>query len=472
MGMPDKDKLRFGALAGVIALVVLALLLWQVKQWRTDSSVKSGEVGNGGEIGAGSEESRGKHEPRVVRPGPRETAAEIVARKLSQFGKSRRGLAMELAKRHHMEMPDDVQKFFDAVEGGNWDEIKAAFDKINGGESNAGATKKRTPEVSQLWPAIIDAYGVAEQVHLWPAQKLLDYGNAVLGALRPGMVYVGGTDNGRWVPELLNETSDGERHIVVTQNGLAAGDYLEYLRLQYDDQMSSLSAEDAQRGFQNYITDAQKRLEHDQQHPDEPKQIRPGEDVRIVDGSVQVSGQVAVMDINERLLQALMSKNPELKFAIEESFPLKGTYSDAVPLGPLMELNARTAQNDFTPERASEYLDYWRSASQQILTDSEATASDTVLKSYSHDTATAANLLAAHQFRAEAEEAYRLSAQLWPENPAAVGGLADVLAQAGKGDEARQLLDNFARKYPERLKDLERVRASSSITWTAPTAKP
>jgi hypothetical protein len=47
-----------------------------------------------------------------------------------------------------------------------------------------------------------------------PAQKLLDYGNAVLGALRPGMVYVGGTDPGRWIPTLLNETSESERHIV------------------------------------------------------------------------------------------------------------------------------------------------------------------------------------------------------------------------------------------------------------------
>jgi hypothetical protein len=29
------------------------------------------------------------------------------------------------------------------------------------------------------------------------------------------MVYVGGTDNGRWIPELLNDTNDGERHIIV-----------------------------------------------------------------------------------------------------------------------------------------------------------------------------------------------------------------------------------------------------------------
>ena len=53
----------------------------------------------------------------------------------------------------------------------------------------------------------METYGVAEIAHLWPAQQVLDYGEAVLGSLRPGMVYVGGTDAGRFIPTLLNETS-------------------------------------------------------------------------------------------------------------------------------------------------------------------------------------------------------------------------------------------------------------------------
>src|SRR5215813_2460423 len=93
-----------------------------------------------------------------------------------------------------------------------------------------------------------------------------------------------------------------------------------------------------------------KRLQHDQQFPDEPKQVRPGEDIRMVDGKAQVSGQVAVMDINERLLETLMHKNPDLSFAIQESFPFKDTYADAVPLGPIMELHAADAQSSFTQD--------------------------------------------------------------------------------------------------------------------------
>ena len=50
--------------------------------------------------------------------------------------------------------------------------------------------------------------------------------------------------------------------------------------------MANLSDEESKRAFDTYAANAQKRLEHDQQFPDEPKQLRPGEDVRMVDGKV------------------------------------------------------------------------------------------------------------------------------------------------------------------------------------------
>src|SRR5438094_626452 len=78
------------------------------------------------------------------------------------------------------------------------------------------------------------------EAHKWPAQKLLDYGQTILGSLRPGMVYVGGTDPGCFIPTFLNETSEGERHVVMTQNALADGSYLDYLNFVYKDRMNTL----------------------------------------------------------------------------------------------------------------------------------------------------------------------------------------------------------------------------------------
>src|SRR4051812_23730981 len=122
------------------------------------------------------------------------------------------------------------------------------------------------------------------------------------------MVYVGGTDNGRWIPELLNDTSDGEHHIVIAQNALADATYVDYLGLQYDDRLANLSDQESKRAFGQYVADAQKRLEHDQQLPNEPKQLLPGEDVRMVDGKAQVAGQITVMAINEKLLEILCTR--------------------------------------------------------------------------------------------------------------------------------------------------------------------
>jgi hypothetical protein len=397
------------------------------------------------QLRAPAPQPRHRATPRPASVDSAASATEIVAEKLARFARSRRDLAYALARRHNVTVPADVERFFAAVESGIWPDIQAAFEKINGGDSSASHSERRSPEVVKLWPAIIDAFGTAEQVHDWPAQELLDYGNAILGALRPGMVYVGGTDNGRWIPELLNETTDGERHIVITQNGLAASDYLDYVRLQYDDRLATLSEDDSKRAFEEYVTDARRRLEHDQQFPHEPKQIRPGEDVRLVDGKTHVGGQVAVMAINEKLLVALMEKNPELDFAIQESFPLQGTYADALPLGPLMELNARDEQNAFTAERAADLASYWRNTAEQLRAN-PSPASDSALKSYSHDAVSAANLLAAHDFTSEAQAAYQLAAELWADNPEPVAGLARLLARQGQEQAGRELWENFQRR--------------------------
>lgn len=319
---------------------------------------------------------------------------------------------------------------------------------------------------------MLDAYGAAEQAHEWPAQKLLDYGNSILDSLRPGMVYVGGTDNGRWVPALLNENSGTEPHVIVTQNALADSRYLDYVNTLYGDRLTTLTQEDSARAFQEYVADAEKRLAHDEQFPEEPKQVRPGEEVQRVDGKVQVSGQIAVMSINEKLLQTLMAKNPELGFAIQESSPLRGTYEGALPLGPLMELGARDPQSPIPPERAAQSLEYWRNTVQGVLADPEAQNSTPTLQAYSHDTVAAANLLAASHFTTEAEEAYRLATQLWPGNPASVSGLAEILQRNGREAEAHQLVADFGQRFPEEMGTLQRLQESARFVGPAPVREP
>jgi tetratricopeptide (TPR) repeat protein len=438
---------------------------------RSDAPTASGVTASGNVI---TDEARFRKRSGLVQTSnysPSASVEEIVARKVNEFTRSRREMIRAISRRTGKDIPSEVDRFFDALEAGDWDEIDLQFAAL-AKRSGQYADSTGWPELNPFWPTVLDAYGAAEQAHLWPAQKLLDYGNAILDSLRPGMVYVGGTDHGRWIPELLNDTSDGERHLMLTQNALADTRYREFLTELYGDRLVNVTQEDSDRIFNDYVADARRRLEHDQQFPDEPKQVLPGEDIRIAGEKVHVSGQVAVMAINERILAMLMEKNPGMSFALEESFPFKGTYADALPLGPLMELNARDENNTFTAERANQYLDHWRNSAQQILSDPESAGSSTALKSYSHDTSAAANFLAAHNFAGEAEQAYRLATQLWPENPEPIGGLADLLVRIGREDEARNLFQDFIQRYPDQKKEMDRLSAAWRLIGSATSGSP
>src|SRR5579883_468017 len=463
-GPPPLSRLIWGFAVACILLVVAGLLRAGRKEKHVSEVASS--IPAETDAAGGSLSSLPSRPPRTFSPVSTLTPEEIVAGKVSQFGRSRRNIARGIGKRLQKQVPSEVEKFFDAVEAGKWEDIKAQWDKLSPHSAQYESSSNHWEEMDPFWPAVLDAYGAAEQAHLWPAQKLLDYGNAILDSLRPGMVYVGGTDNGRWIPEILNETSDGEQHVILTQNALADSRYLDFVNTLYGDRLTTLNADDSQAAFQSYVADAQKRLEHDLQFPDEPKQVHRGEDIQMSDGKVQVGGQVSVMLINASLLQRLMQKNPDLSFALQESFPLRSTYPDAVPLGPIMELGARDPQAEFTPERAAQSLQYWQAAAQQLLEAPQAADSQDTLKAYSHDTVAAANLLAAHNFNGEAEQAYRLASQLWPENPEPVSGLADLLVGAGHQSEAKQLLQDFARQHPTQQQDLQRISFSWQLLMT------
>ena len=99
------------------------------------------------------------------------------------------------------------------------------------------------------------------------------------------------------------------------------------------------SEEDSRNCFQAYTEDVERRSEHDANFPNEPKEIRQGEDVHIDNGHVSVSGQVAVMMINGLLCKVIFDHNPTNEFYVEESFPLDWMYPYETPSGIIMKIN-------------------------------------------------------------------------------------------------------------------------------------
>ena len=440
-----------GAACWVILLILLLLRRGDDSATRLAESASSPTPA----VGANSSEIGDSLLRRAAKGKGALTAEEIVASKVKQFARSRREFVRLLARRANKEVPSEVERFFDALEAGNWDEVERLFKGFaNRSGQYEGGT--HSPDLDEVWPAILDAYGAAEQAHDWPAQKLLDYGNSILDSLRPGMVYVGGTDPGRWIPALLNDTGEGERHIALTQNALADKRYLDYMEFLYGDRFSTLTHADSERAFADYLADAQKRLEHDRQFPDEPKQLRPGEDVRVVDGKVQVSGQVSVMDINERLFRMILEKNPGLSFAMEESFPFPSVLADASPLGPIMEVGATGGQNALSPEQAASTVDYWRDTTRQLMGDPDSLASDEVRKSYSKLLSSQAGLFVQRNHPAEAEQLFRLAAEVCPYSPEAVFRYINLLIGQNRINEAFPVAQNALRAEPnnQQFRDL------------------
>ena len=427
---------------GCLAVILLGLLIPRSRNAPANAADPTNTRPQGA-VADSFERARRPH--RQPGSGPALSTEETVAAKVTRFAQSRRSITRAMAKQFKVEVPADVERFFDAAEAGRWEDLKGLFASLKQQRQGPGSDEG----LRKLWPAILETFGVAETAHDWPAQKLLDYGESVLDSLRPGMVYVGGTDSGRFIPTLLNETSDGEHHMVLTQNALADASYLQYLGFLYGDNMAALTGDDSQRAFQDYITDAQTRFTHDQQFPEEPKQLRPGEDVKVTEGRVQVSGQVAVMAINEKLLETLTSKNPSLSFALQESFPFKSTYADAAPLGPIMELRTQDVQTTFTANAAAQALDYWRNATQQLPIGSGTSEDQEVLKAYSKLATAQAGLLAAHNFNAEAEQTYRLAMEICPYDPEAVFSYVNLLVTQQRFAEAVPVVETAVRATPD-----------------------
>ena len=421
--MPDSSRTRSGWFWVFIAACVLVCVLIVISNStgnRETADADLGETKRSDTTVEGNGRGSVRHSPDSRRSKSADSqdlsAEEVVAGKLRQFGANHRNLVHALAEHFKYEVPDDVERFFDAVEGGNWEEINAAHEALLLRKDQLN--QPRSPELYQIWRPIQEAWGAAREAHNWPPQRLLDYGQAVLGSLRPGMVYVGGTDPGCFIPTFLNETSEGERHVVLTQNALADGSYLDYLNFIYKDRMNALTPDDLQRAFQEYTADAQKRFQHDQQFPDEPKQMRPGEEFHMDENNkISVSGQVAVMTMNEALFQKLMDKNPDASFAIEQSFAFTSIYSNAAPLGPLLELRVQDTGDTLTTEHAAQSVGYWRGISQQLLSDPEAANSAEVRMAYVKAASEQAALFLDRQLTSEAGQTYEIAIQLAASSP-------------------------------------------------------
>lgn len=367
---------------------------------------------------------------------------QAVAAKIKQFAGSRRDIVVAMARQFNVQLPPEVGQLFDAIQADDWDKAREMWQLLLASRQSG----EQSPGMQKLWHGLVEAYGAAEAAHTWDPQHLLDYGNAILDSLAPGTVYLGGSDAGRFIPALLNDTS-GNKHVILTQSALADASYLEYAAFLYGDRVAPPNPEESARVFQQYVANAQKRFEHDQQFPNDPKQVRAGENFQSGDGRFRISGETAVMAINEGLLNVMLEKNPGVRFAVEESFSFDSVYANATPLGPLIELRARNSQ-DLTADQVNQALEFWGSQAQEFGFGTDPAEAPDARAAWSRMAAAQGNLFLAHDYTGEAEQAFRLAQQISPGTPQAVLPLVNLLARQNRPLEAIPVLERALEMAP------------------------
>jgi hypothetical protein len=125
-----------------------------------------------------------------------------------------------------------------------------------------------------------------------------------------------------------------------------------------DMEILTATPDDHSRCFNEYMNDVQRRMT--------AKQLRPGEDVKVVDGRVTVSGQTSVMAINALIAKVMFDKNPDREFFIEESFPLEWMYPYLTPFGIIMKIN-REPLAELSEDVLQKDHDFWSKYSDRAI---------------------------------------------------------------------------------------------------------
>jgi hypothetical protein len=392
---------------------------------------------------------------------------------LGRFARSKEQQVRDLARNITNKVPAIVWSFFDAVRVDDWETATNLAARINLAShryAQADNDEAMTPALATLiWPPIAESYGAYEEFHDWNSRWLHRFGREIVGSLPRGSIYFGGTDPGRFIISALCESQiEGKPFFTVTQNQLVDRAYLDYLRVMYGNRIHIPSTNDVQKAFENYLEDANERLKRGQ--------LKPGEDVRVVNGRVTVSGAVAVMQINGLLAKNLVDQNPQRDFFVEESYALDWMYPYLAPHELIFQLN-RQPLPAISEREVAKDQEYWKKLTEEMLGNwlSETTSVNTIcefaqkygpgkhLDDYSGDKAFAANASARKCFsklrtamaglyawrmeQAQASEerermyraadlAFRQGYAIYPSSPEAIYRYTNLLASRHRPDDA------------------------------------
>ncbi|HVU26207.1 MAG TPA: hypothetical protein VHG71_00455 [Verrucomicrobiae bacterium] len=295
---------------------------------------------------------------------------DTVAR-LKLFVSEKESQARTAAEASGQTMPPETQKFFQAAERGDWLTVSNLFNSF--AQNDNQSSDKTLPRLRKMpWePMVRETWGALDAFSEGDAKYTVLYSKDVINSIPFGSIYFGGTDVGRFLITAMQKSQvNGNPFFTLTQNALADGSYLDYLRSMYGDKIYIPTPEELQKCFDDYSADEWKRLEYNQ--------LKRGEDVSIdANGKVQVRGVVSMMTINGLLAKIIFDQNLGEEFYLQQSFPLDWMYSYLEPHGLILKIN-RQPMAEISADIIQSDHDYWaKTISPMIgnwLTDSASVA--------------------------------------------------------------------------------------------------
>ena len=275
-----------------------------------------------------------------------------------------------LSQEYKLEFPAELSDFLAAARKGDGPEADALYTTLRDQYVGPFESKQEEKFAAVVVQSSLEIVLAIQELGGTDPKYAIALGQEIIRSIPRGSIYFGGTDAGRGIVTALSSSpANGDPFYTIAQSAVASGRYLTYLRAMFEGQIFTPTSADSQRAFQEYLADAQRRLEHDQKFPQEPRQIKPGEDVRKSGTGVQVSGQVAVTAINGAIVKAIFDQNADRQFFVEENYALEWMYPHLTPHGLIMKVNRKPFEripaeiirkdHQFWSEQQTKYLGEW-----------------------------------------------------------------------------------------------------------------
>ena len=269
-------------------------------------------------------------------------------------------LARTLAKKLGGEPDLPTLEYFALARDGEFKVASRIFHNLAERGSIVNSPRRDLNVSMLLWDPVHEAQLALEPYAISGGKFADGFGEGIVRSIPRGSIYFAGNQAGRGLAAAFSKPSaEGDPFFIVSQNALQDARHVAYLRAVYGDKAYMPSDEDSKQCYETYIADARNRYEHDQKSPSEPRQLKPGEDFKAINGKLEIAGHVAFMMVNGLIAKVIFDKNPERDFYVAESFPLDWMYPHLTPHSLIMKIN-RQRIVELTPDIIARDHEFWR----------------------------------------------------------------------------------------------------------------